>query len=218
VVIPTTQYSLGVFLVLVLPGIVYAAVRTGAAGMRAPDRDVSARVLQALLVSVLLDVLYLLILGDWVLDLFDRSDKQGLGHPRQAALTLLVLGIAVPAAVAYAAHGQLTSVPVASWLPAWVRRPQRSSPHRSIPTAWDFAAPSRGGRWVRIRMAEGKWVGGWIGNDSYVSTYPEPRDIFIEDQHDISAAGVIGAQIKDTAGVWVALREGDLVEWLYPDS
>jgi hypothetical protein len=63
VVIPTTQYGVGVFLILVLPGIVYAAVRTGASGMRSQDRDVAARVLQALLVSVLLDTTYLLLLG-----------------------------------------------------------------------------------------------------------------------------------------------------------
>lgn len=51
-----------------------------------------------------------------------------------------------------------------------------------------------------------------------MSTYPEPRDVFIEDQHDVNPDGKIGAQIANSAGVWVPLEPGYIVEWLRPEE
>jgi hypothetical protein len=69
---------------------------------------------------------------------------------------------------------------------------------------------------VRIRIGEGKWVGGWYGNDSFISTYPEPRDIYIQAQHHVDEGGQFCGRVQGTAGVWFSVRDGDVVEWVEP--
>lgn len=221
--IPATPFHVGVFLVMVLPGIVYSAVRTPLTGQRGHDRDIADRILQALFVSTLLDVTYLsayvLIHGDQATVMLADPRTRVLEHLREVALGLLVLGIFVPAGLAFLIHGSLTWKPVSRRRGLrWLKLPngQRST-FQSTPTAWDKVAPNRGGRWVRVRMGEATWVGGWIGGNSYVSTYPEPHDLFIEDQHHINALGEFGERVENSAGVWISLPEGAIVEWIDPD-
>lgn len=42
---------------------------------------------------------------------------------------------------------------------------------------------------MRVRLAENVWVGGWFGQNSFLSGWPEPRDIFIESQWKIDETG-----------------------------
>jgi hypothetical protein len=216
--VPTTAYGVIVLVLLVLPGIVYAAARTAVQGFRWQDRDVASRVLQALLVSALLDAVYLLILGDTAIRLVTLT-KDGLvsTNPRLAAgLGLLLLGV-IPSLVAYVIHGRTSFQRLNAPGLRWVRVPRPMYRYSPVPTAWDSAAPSLGGTWVRIRIGEGKWVGGWYANGSYVSTYPESRDIYIEDQHHVDEHGRFGKKVEGSAGVWLALRDGDVVEWVQPE-
>lgn len=213
--VPTSSFQVVAFLVLLLPGVVYASVRTSVSGIRSHDREVGARVLQALLVSALLDGVYLLVLGRHVVHAFERTPAQALEHARSVAVGFLVMGVLIPAGLGFVVHG-LRWEPVGSR--RWQRRPRRVGPYGGAPTAWDFAAPEKGGHWVRIRLGEGKWIAGWIGDDCYLSTYPEPRDIFIEQQHHVTPDGEIKDAVEDTAGVWVSLpAEGAVVEWLSPE-
>jgi len=105
--VPTTAYGVAVLLILVIPGIVYAAVRTAVRGHRSHDREAPARVLQALMVSALLDALYLLLFGTWAVDLLSGRGAGLMERPRAIALAVLLLGIGVPAALAYLIHGQI---------------------------------------------------------------------------------------------------------------
>lgn len=74
--------------------------------------------------------------------------------------------------------------------------------------------PALGGKWVRIRIGNGQWVAGWFDADSYVSCYPEPRDIYIAYQYEVDRTGRIGGILPQSAGVWLSLKEGDIIEWL----
>lgn len=65
--IPETTHQIVALIVVVLPGIVYAAVRSATRGLSRHDRGISTRLLQATVVGVVLDSLYLLLLGDWML-------------------------------------------------------------------------------------------------------------------------------------------------------
>ncbi|MFJ9151765.1 DUF6338 family protein [Streptomyces sp. NPDC102270] len=214
--IPTTAYAVSVFLVLVLPGIVYGVVRATVSGTRPHDRGWTPRVLQAILVSILLNTLYLLVLGKTAVIWVTGGTDTLRAHPRLAALAVLCLGLLVPALLAYLRHGEprWREVRVIGRFP--VRVPARGTTNSPVPTAWDQVASRLEGRWVRIRLSDGRWVGGWFATKSFVSTYPEPRDIFIEDQHHIAPDGTIGDPVNATAGVWVSLKDGDIVEWLRP--
>jgi hypothetical protein len=215
--VPTDAFGVLALVVLVLPGIVWVSVRTAVRGRLANDADVAGRVLQALVISVTLDAVYLLALGPAAVDrLIATADDPNAAGARTTAAAVLVLGVAVPALLAYLVHGEPVWKPVHPRAPKWLKIPRRTTTQQSTPTAWDRAAPELGGRWIRIRLADGKWIGGWYGNGSYISTYPEPHDIYVSDQHDVAADGMIGDQVPGTAGFWVALKDGDIVEWINP--
>jgi hypothetical protein len=129
----------------------------------------------------------------------------------------LVLGVLVPTAVAWVVHrGHRWTRPAdgpilrmvdavderrrlahewvvmhAGWLtPAFSRTPR----------AWDFAAPARGARFVRIETASGKFFGGWFAANSFVSTYPEPVGIFVEEQWNVDTDGSFVDRVPGSDG------------------
>jgi hypothetical protein len=216
VTLPTTAFGLVVMLALVLPGAVYSSVRTAVAGHRPVDREISSRLLIAVTAGTLLDSVYLLVLGPSLKTLTEHSASGMPQHPRLLGLGVLVGCVLIPATVAFLVHGRphwgRVGLPVLRHVPL----PVRGTAFEPTPTAWDKIAPTKGGKWVRIRIGEGKWVGGWFGTNSFVSTYPEPPDIFIEDAHHVDEEGAIGAAVASSAGLWLKLREGDIVEWLNP--
>lgn len=216
--VPTDAFGVLALVVLVLPGIVWISVRTAVRGRRANDADVAGRVLQALAISVALDAAYLLILGPSAIRRLSAVSEPGTPGIRMTAAAVLTLGVAVPALAAYLVNGKTALRKVHPRAPKWCRLPLRTTANQSTPNAWDWAAPNLGGRWVRIRTAEGKWVGGWFGNGSYISTYPEPHDIYVIDQHAVAKDGTIGDLVPDSAGFWMALKDGDIVEWIDPPT
>lgn len=209
--IPSTALGLLVLLVLVIPGTVYAAVRTAVGGRGPHDREIGTRILRAIIASALLDAVYLSIFGNWLLELYRPDDLTQ--HARLAGATGLTLGIVMPALLAYVIHGRPRvargNLPKFPWIP-W---PKSTTGYETTPTAWDWAVRG-GGKWIRIRVTPGQWVGGWFGSQSFVSTYPEPRDIFIEDQHHVDPGGVIGEAVEGSAGVWLAIEDGYVIEWV----
>jgi hypothetical protein len=68
--------------------------------------------------------------------------------------------------------------------------------------------------WVRVRIAPGQWVGGRFADGSYFSTYPESRDLFIEDQYVVKEDGSFGERVPSSSGVWLSIRDDYVVEWL----
>lgn len=214
--IPATTTQLIALLVFVLPGIVYAAVRGSLRGLGTHDRSVGTRVLHAIVVGAVLNAVYLLALGNWPVPL-SGTVEDVVRTPRTLALLVLLLGVVVPATVAYFLHGAALWRRPKRTMPKllrWLRIPQLRRNFEPTPTAWDKYAPNRGGCWMRVRIADGQWVGGWFASNSFVSTYPEPRDVFIEEQHHVDEFGEIGEIVPNSAGVWLALKEGDIVEWI----
>ena len=61
---------------------------------------------------------------------------------------------------------------------------------------------------------------GWrlVGTDSFLSGYPEPRDIFIQSQWRLSEDGTFIEKVADTQGVYVSCGDVDVVEWLDPPA
>jgi Family of unknown function (DUF6338) len=221
--IPSAVYGLAVLLILVIPGTVYAAVRTAVGGRGPYDNEVTTRILWAILASAVFVAAYLLALGEWLVNAFSWEGIRD--HPRRAGAIGLVLGIAVPSATAFVIHGRpkwmldhlsrLSKGHLYRRLSGWLRP---TTGYESTPTAWDWAAPNRGGTYVRVRIDLGKWVGGWFGDESFLSTYPESRDIFIERQHAVGPDGKFGNMVEGSAGVWLSVESGYVVEWVSPSS
>lgn len=54
--------------------------------------------------------------------------------------------------------------------------------------------------------------------EGFVSMYPEPRDIFIPRQWNMSPTGEFTSEIEGTLGIYVPLVGSERVEWVKPSS
>lgn len=214
--IPTTAFSLGVFLLLVVPGIVYSRVRVASVGYRGPDLTAAGQGLDALFISVLFDAVYLAIYGSVALAVPGLPTVQQLAgrYPLASGAAAIVLFLITPAAVSAATH-RIEWLPTL-WGPSWLRRPSLANAYRSTPSGWDHNAltNTQEPSFVRVRLADGVWVGGWFATDSYMSTYPVAPDLFVESEWRMSPDGRFEEKIPNSRGVWVALPPGTVVEWV----
>ncbi|MET8794847.1 DUF6338 family protein [Nocardia sp. NPDC004568] len=125
---------------------------------------------------------YAVLLGPWLLR-FGAQDSQGalgyMRHPQLAAATVAVLAFVIPAGAAVLSFVRLHW----GWpLATWVAEPDAK------PSAWDVSAPYFADCFVRIHTADNRWVGGYLPDGTaFVSTHPEPRDIFIPEPWQMGA-------------------------------
>jgi hypothetical protein len=84
------------------------------------------------------------------------------------------------------------------------------------PTAWDQTARDRGAAYVRVFTDDGHWVGGFLGEGSFFSTYPEPRDLFIAIEWRLDGTGEFLEPIPNSLGVYVPLTGKERVTWINP--
>lgn len=202
--IPSTVGQIVVLIAVVLPGLVFAGVRSGLRGYGLDDVSAGTRVAQALLAGVLFDLVYVVVFGEW---LVRRTVAYETQDPRLLALIVIGLGVAGPAAVAFLVFGRPFR-----W--KWRMIPIPDSPYRSEPSAWDYKLPHSGGQFVRIHFPDGVTVvGGWCGSGSYVSTYPQSRDIYLESQWQLKKDGSFLRKLPQSAGVWVSVPDGSIVEF-----
>jgi hypothetical protein len=211
------SFALATFVVIALPGLVYAAVRRWARGEAPEDRNFGLSVARGADFAAGLTGIYMLIFGDALgLGVAAGTDADTLviRNPRALALTVVGLYLAVPGAIALALnHKYLEWLPVRS--ANWLRYPQSKNGYSDTPTAWDHAARRNSSSWVKIRKADGGWIGGWFTKGSFASTYPEQKAIYIDQQYQMSAGGNFGTAIPG-AGVLVTVSDGDIVIWEDP--
>ncbi|MEV0773597.1 DUF6338 family protein [Nocardia salmonicida] len=216
-----------VLLLLVVPGITFSAVRRRMRGPGADDKDFSARLANAIAVSIALACLYALVLGPWLITLWTKNSQGVPGYiqrPQMAAITAGALAFAVPAAIAASFNIRRVRRPNPWWKlwqpwwnPWW--KPWRVIEWREIgyaaPSAWDANAPKLADCFVRIRTGDGYWVGGYIpGAAGFISTHPQPRDIFIPEPWNMGENGEFLTEIPEAKGTYVPLTGSERVEWL----
>lgn len=221
-----------VLVVAALPGIVFSATRGHALGVTGIHTSVSSRVAQGLVAAVVLDLIYLIILGELLVKMLTTPPASS-GDVRTVATYLLVLCVLAPAIIAWLLHrGHRWHAPAqgpVAWgagriakvrrrCSIWVKRHLGWTTRRfsTTPRAWDFALPERGGRFVRIETVDGKFLGGWFADRSFLSTYPEAHDIFIERQYRLSEKGEFMGPLEGSDGFWYLVRPGDSIDWVDP--
>lgn len=235
--IPDSLHGVAIVVALVIPGIMYAAIRTSLQGFVALDRSISSRIIQAVMVSVLLDSIYLAALG-WIPGLFVNVSQLPFQRPWELGLAVLGFGILIPALLAYVIYGrpgwqvelstrlngqntkhsepnsaQKKPDQLVGWARVvWLFAP--STGYRKEPTAWDWIAQQKVGVWIRVLSKEGRWIGGWVTEDTFFSSYPESKDLYIPKQWDLDKNGKLLRESPGTDGVWLPLEGAQLVEWV----
>jgi hypothetical protein len=86
------------------------------------------------------------------------------------------------------------------------------------PTAWDFASSRAGPGFVRVLTKDGVWVGGYAGPQSFFTSYPEPREIFIEQAWVLDDQGTFESSVQGTAGLWIRCDDALIVQFLLPQQ
>jgi hypothetical protein len=196
-------------LAFLLPGSVYQFVRSRLRGPHPDDTSALNRVLRALGVSTALVSLYAVFVGPPVLELAIRVSADGRTSEwhsiRPLALWALTLLFVVPTILAGAVY-YAAKVPRPDWL-EWTRLS-----YDPTPRAWDFAFNGIAPVYVRVLTTDGRYLGGWFGNESFVSSYPEPREIFLEIAHQMSEDGEFGPEVEGSRGLYVRCDDIRLVE------
>lgn len=195
---------------LVVPGFVYQGMLRRFRGPNPEDRDVSVRILRAFTTSALLALVYLAVLGGRILEIQD-PDGELRRQPRLLAWYALVLVFVIPAALVVIQRwiGAKVSGSTGDWL-----RKRKLTTYDPTPTAWDFSFTGRGPRWIRVLLADGSWVGGYFGEQSYASSWPEAQQLFIQEQYEMTEDGGFGAAVGASAGVYVRCDDVRVVEFL----
>jgi hypothetical protein len=204
---PTTVLQLGLLVLVVLPGITYQFLRERWRGPVPGERDLGERVLRSLVASMLLDALYLIVAGPALAPLANRTVAKGWDGVVEQAQLLGLLGLLLFLVVPAVAAGTVT------W---WQRRRLRGARYRSTPTAWDRMFQNRGSCFVRMRLKDGAWAGGWYGSQSYATSYPQPAELFLQTAWIMDPDGSFVRPIERSAGMHVRATDVDLLELLLP--
>jgi hypothetical protein len=208
--LPTTVQQLLVVLVAVLPGVVFQFVRERSRGRFSGDDNFGERVLRAVVAGLVLDAVYLLVLGTWLTDLLgvgQMSPARALDtRPREIALVAVLLLVIFPAVVAW------------SWARVQQRRGRTRTSYQRTGSAWAYVFARRDACFVRIRLGDGTWVGGWYGGRSLASSHPGEGEIFLESSWRMDSQGRFLERVTNTAGVLVRADAIEVLEFVGRDD
>ena len=217
--VPSTVGQLMIALLLVLPGTVYQVARARFRGPTPDDSSATNRILRALAFSAGLDAIYVLLVGRYLVGLVSDSagDVSAAALRDQlwvVGLWALFLLVIVPAALAG------VSAALVRWMPRirnkWSWIPRLS--YDPTPRSWDFAFSGIEPCYVRVQLTDGAWLGGWYGSGSFASSYPEPRELFIEKAYKMNADGAFDGELAGNRGIYVRCEEIRSVEFLEPQA
>lgn len=207
--IPSSASQLFIALLFVIPGSVYQAVRQRLRGPAPDDLSFSNKLFRALGVSAALNAIYFALAGKHLLRLVvarhDKSPSWQGAEQHAVALGWLALLL-------------LFAFPVLLGVGDYMRATRsldlRGAVYNPIPRAWDYAFRDVEPCFVRILTTDGVWLGGWFGENSFISSYPEPREIFVEVAHEMNPDGQIGEAQPWSAGMYVRCDDVRAVEIL----
>ncbi|CAM3265892.1 DUF6338 domain-containing protein [Nocardioides dubius] len=209
--IPSSATQVLVTLILIVPGFVFQGVRIRLRGRTPGDTEMTTRILSAITLSAVFALAYILVLGTAVAEP-GRLQHNVLDSPRRFALLGLAAAFLVPAATAFivarvAATGRWQRLSGRLLSDQWTRTDPR-------PSAWDVAFQNIGPCYVRVRDGDGSWFAGWFGEESYASSWPDPRSLFVEVSMQVSTDGTIGAPVDGSTGAIIDCTGAVLIELL----
>jgi hypothetical protein len=124
----------------------------------------------------------------WMLDI--RPDNIGLR-------IFFILWIAIGAPVIYAILYRY--IRTRSFTLKWLAHPS--------PTSWDFVFGKRKSYRVIAHLKEGQRVAGFFGGESFASTGPGPRDLYLQQACTIDEEGNLGDPIPDHQGILIKVDD-----------
>jgi hypothetical protein len=165
--LPLDQFGIASYLALLVPGVVFTAVRAALRGFRDVDRSVGAKILQAFVVSVIFDSIYAAILGSMLAARIESGVRPAPEEVTAGAFLFIALGLVVPVLISWVIYGGAPFLEGFHNALGRFRRAITNSRYESTPTAWDLAATRTTAPWVRVRVSPDEYVGGVFAQNSY---------------------------------------------------
>jgi Family of unknown function (DUF6338) len=208
--IPSSVPQLIILVAFILPGIVYQAVRSRLRGPTPDELNATSKVLRAATVSTALVLVYAAVLGR---ELVNVTYGRGwlAEHPRVTAGIGLILLLAVPVGLAIGEQW----LTLRRWRPTWLTFKALST-YDPTPAAWDFAFRDRPACFIRVLTDEGRWVGGWFDPESFASSFPQTRELYIAQQWKMGDDGAFEQEVTNSRGVYVRCDDARVVEFVAP--
>lgn len=110
---------------------------------------------------------------------------------------------------------------LAAYLVYWVRHrgfighaPKGSSSHPS-PTSWDwFFSEQANNYYVRFHLKTGEKLGGYFGENSFATSFPNNQEIYVEETWRLDEDGEFTEPVEGTKGAFVYREDCALVQFL----
>jgi hypothetical protein len=220
VTIPSSVTQLLVVLVLVVPGFVYQAVRIRIVGRKPGDTDLPTRILRAIVISTVFALVYVFALGPEITTTA-QAQAELADHTRRSALLGFVAAFVVPTLTAILLNRSQIDLKLNGAFfkhPIKTIRAEEWTRYDPRPSSWDVAFEGASVGFVRVRMADGTWVAGYYGPNSYASSHPDARNLFLELAYEVDATGKIGDAITSSAGLVIDCTNALVVELLAIDE
>ena len=84
------------------------------------------------------------------------------------------------------------------------------------PRSWDYFFNRGELCYVLVHLRGGKLIAGFYGPDSFASSFPNPKDIYLEQVWKVNKNGEFLHAIEDTAGVLISHEYIDYMEFFKP--
>lgn len=211
--IPSTATQLLATLVLIVPGFVFQGVLIRLRGRTPSDADLPSRIMHAIVASTIFALIYLAAIGPQIVSL-DEAQANALEHLRLHAGLGLGAAFVIPALSALAIHHIRSS-------PLWQNAAEKLQPSNwsridQRPSGWDVAFEATLPTFVRVQMKDGTWYAGWFAENSYASSWPDPRTLYVEVSFQVDDDGTLKDPVKNSAGAVIDCTDAVLVELLRP--
>lgn len=203
-----------VLLGLVVPGFVYQVSAQTVAGADPAQSELGTRVLRAIVSTAAFAGGYAVAFGPTIVA-YVRDPGSALAAVPLLGVQFVVLALLVPWLAARLRHGMVRSGIyqriVAHRLLAPLHLDRDRNPN---PTAWDRAFAGLRTGWVRVRLADGRLLGGWYGTRSYASSYPHPHELYVEEGWQLEADGTFSPVRNAPGGTLIDCRTAVAVDFI----
>jgi len=98
--------------------------------------------------------------------------------------------------------------------PNWIAGKLNLNIVHVIPAAWDwrFSKIARGGMFVLVTLKSGERVAGYFGSNSFASSDNSERDLYVEEEYDVSEGGQWEAR-REKVGILISREEVKYIEF-----
>ncbi len=193
-----TLERLQLFLLVVMPGII--AIKVYDLFYPPEKRDFGSSLLEAMAYG-------LLNLAIWVLPLISINRKPFIeAHLAWYAVLSACFLVISPVLLALGV--------------VWLRNTRFVSSRVGYPnkTAWDDFFKRRQECWILFHLKDGRMLGGYFGEKSYASTFPQQPEIYVEEVWRVDAGGEFIEKVEGTLGTVIRQADCERLEFLFVEG